>query len=74
MKMSLLEFLQIRQELFKYLQVKKKQKNQYLICFKDKIIRVSVFLQENIQNNDGSIIISNKGMGGVFVQTPGIIV
>ena len=45
----------------------------YTIFIQDKVIRVSVFLQENIQNNDGSIVISNKGVGGVFVQTPGII-
>lgn len=49
----------MRQEIFKFLQ--------------DKLIRVSVFLQENLQNNDGSIVIPTKGIGGVFVKRPGLL-
>jgi hypothetical protein len=41
------------------------------IIHKDKTIRVSVFLQDEIQNIEGRIIIDNNGYGGNGGETPG---
>jgi len=53
------DFMVMRKELLRYLQ--------------DKVIRVSVFLQDEIQTAEGRIIVENKGYGGVGISRPGTI-
>jgi len=51
------DYLMIRRELLRYMQ--------------DKTIRVSVFLQDEIQNIDGRIIVDNSGFGAIGAEMPG---
>jgi hypothetical protein len=53
------DFMVMRKELLRYLQ--------------DKTIRVSVFLQDDIQNTEGRILVENKGYGNVGLVKPGMI-
>ena len=46
-KCNSFDFLSLREELFKFLQ--------------DRHIRVSLFLQQDIQNTDGSFVLKNEG-------------
>ena len=64
----------IRKELLKYFQVIYYYDLSLIIKInQDKVTRVSVFLQDDIQNMDGRIIIENKGYGNVGQSKPGAI-
>jgi len=46
-------------------------RREILRYMQDKTIRVSVFLQDEIQNIDGRIIVDNSGPGGIGSEMPG---
>jgi hypothetical protein len=46
-------------------------RREILRYMQDKTIRVSVFLQDEIQNIDGRIIVDNSGPGGIGGEMPG---
>jgi len=55
--LSVNDYFIMRREILRYMQ--------------DKTIRVSVFLQDEIQNIDGRIIVDNSGPGGIGGEMPG---
>ncbi|KRX04905.1 hypothetical protein PPERSA_06539 [Pseudocohnilembus persalinus] len=57
--MGPVDFIQIRAELTRF--------------FSDKQVKVFLFMQEKLQNQDGSIIISNGGVTAPFIEKPGFV-
>eukprot|EP01016_Furgasonia_blochmanni_P015712 TRINITY_DN1871_c0_g1_i15.p1 TRINITY_DN1871_c0_g1~~TRINITY_DN1871_c0_g1_i15.p1 ORF type:complete len:332 (+),score=37.20 TRINITY_DN1871_c0_g1_i15:239-1234(+) len=58
-KFTMFDYIILRQELLGFLQ--------------DRHVRVSLLMQEQFQNNDGSMVISTDGRGGPCVGKPGLV-